>query len=494
LYCIRSNEPERFFSTLGSRDSDDSYPEVLWRQEQNEPCPPKIEHLLKPDSTWSYEDWNLAQDFLDTDFSASSNSSAQEHLSKSLALIRRAQRQNEPSDSPMKLSLHKTIGLWHYHTVVNQRPKGHPAEDGEADVGRMTPRDWVGMVDDHPNVFGPHTLANLSVLVHAAMKRNDSDLAVSLLDRMIGQLTKLFRHNHYGQESSFYTSPSVPTPTSAQSLVQLTIHNALQAYATKDDLESTLNMFAKYQPYVSRNGYNAVLLALAKRGHGQHAEQLLADMCKGYCVDGTGQVISPDLRSFNLTLSAWSQCTSEPSAPERAHAILLRLCDPFDWGALGISPDDVSWNTILKAWARSERPDAVSSAISLLKDMEGYDQAGMSEARPTIIAYGTVLDAIAKRGQAEVAERLWLDMYYARERDPERAAVPNWVSATCVIQAWSQSKRLDRAYQAKDWFRRVQSLIHEEPDTAVYHALFSCCASVPTVEAAQLAEELLQSN
>jgi pentatricopeptide repeat protein len=508
LYGIRSGSGVgRHLSTLRNRDDRFNEAQVWQQQQENEPCVPRIDHLLQPDTTvWSDEDWNLAQDFLDAD------SSAQEHLNQSVELLRQARRHAERSGSPtpqQRLYLHKTIGLWHYRTIVHPQPK---KDDDHHQM--ITPREWVGMIDDHPTVFKPYSLSNLSLLVHATVKRrnDDTELAISLLDRMIGQMTILVRqnnsnsHHHHNQptliSSSSYSSsspsssPTARTPlTAAQSLVQLAIHNVLHASATRhdDDLEGTLTLFAKYQPYMDRSGYNAVLLALARHGHGQEAEQLLDEMCKGYCVDWTGMVISPDLRSFNLALSAWSRCTSDPSAPERAHAILLRLYDPFDWGALGISPDDVSWNTILKAWARSSRPDAVSSAVHVLREMDEYGQAGMSEAKPTAIAYGTVLDAMAKRGQAEVAERLWMDMYHSWECDPDRGAVPNWVSATSVLQAWSLSNRPDRTHRAADWFRRVQSLISDdEPDSVVYHALFSCYAGLPTVEAAQLAEELLQ--
>jgi pentatricopeptide repeat protein len=317
--------------------------------------------------------------------------------------------------------------------------------------------------------------------VYAAVRSDDMDLAMSLMDQMIMEMTLAYRHSHYGHQHAY---------DDASSLVQLSLQNMIQALAN-ETLEGVLSIFAKYQPYLGRNGYNAVLSAISRHGQGEPAEQLLDEMCKGYCVDWTGETISPDIRSFNLVLSAWSQ-SQGPSGAERAHAILLRLYDPFDWGALGITPDDVSWNTVLKAWARSSRADAVSSAVHVLHEMQEYGRAGMREARPTAVAYGTVLDAMAKKGQAEVAERLWLEMYHGWETDPEWGVAPTWMTAAPVLQAWSLSNRADRTHRAEQWLMRVKDMIPEEPDSAVYHLLLSCYASLPTVESAHQAEVLLQ--
>jgi pentatricopeptide repeat protein len=340
------------------------------------------------------------------------------------------------------------------------------------------------MVNRSPIIFDPLSPPSLSKLVYAAVRSDDMDLAVSLMDQMIMEMTLAYRQHQSLHHQHAHDDTS--------SLVQLSLQNMIQAAPANETLEGVLALFAKYQPYLGRSGYNAVLSAMARHGQGEQAEQLLDEMCKGYCVDWTGDTISPDIRSFNLVLSAWSQSRG-PSGAERAHAILLRLYDPFDWGALGITPDEVSWNTVLKAWARSSRADAVSSAVHVLHEMKEYGRAGMNEARPTAVAYGTVLDAMAKKGQAEVAERLWLEMYHNWETDPEWGVAPTWMTAAPVLQAWSLSNRADRTHRAEQWLMRVKNLIPEDPDPAVYHLLLSCYGSQSTVESANQAEALLQS-
>ena len=186
--------------------------------------------------------------------------------------------------------------------------------------------------------------------------------------------------------------------------------------------------------------YTGVIAALARSGGkgggdakidaGEEAESLLVEMGRAG--------VRPNTATYNAVLLAWAgqaagtgNRTAAAAAPERAEDLLCLMeggaapntallrpphpCPP--------PPDQISYNTVLKAWAESDRPDAAIRARDLLLRMEGGESnrtgAGQGRgrgrrpttpapasvrpqfrppARPDVISYNTVLNACARAG------------------------------------------------------------------------------------------------
>jgi len=223
--------------------------------------------------------------------------------------------------------------------------------------------------------------------------------------------------------------------------------------------------------------YNALLQAYAYHGRAEEAEDVLEDVILASGADSTARNVEPNIGTFNTVLAAWSRSNAE-DAPERAQALLMRLYDPYDWGALdGIAPDATTFNTVLACWAKSKRPDACKEAYSLLQQMKRWSRDGLHGAQPDAFAYSTVLDSYAKLGQASNAEEVFQDLLDSY-RNGNEACRPNLYTLTPLLQAWTKSdapNRIEKAEQVMQLMRDLWSegILNEGPDRAAYHVLMN---------------------
>ena len=298
------------------------------------------------------------------------------------------------------------------------------------------------------------------------------------------------------------------------------VQSVLFRFAKLGDVESTIDLIEQIQrqtppctkePIINIDCYNALLYAYAIRGLPEEAEKLLQDLCQGhyyhtYYDEDTSDnfdseeeqptqsvVLRPNLRTFNMVLAAWSRSLAD-DAPERAQALLYRLYDPFDYGAiLDDRPDGVTLNTVLRSWARSKRPDAVHEAMTFLRERMEWSQAGMKEAQPDVVAYGIVLDALAKKGDGVAAEDLWEEMYqsFATGEAGSENLRPNLLTMTPVLQAWSKSDRSDSIERAEAWLDRMKAFVEQglipPLDESVYHVMMQVYMNPTGADAIELA-------
>jgi pentatricopeptide repeat protein len=115
------------------------------------------------------------------------------------------------------------------------------------------------------------------------------------------------------------------------------------------------------------------------------AEALLDRMSRLY--------VEPDVVSYNTVILAWSNA----GEPKRAEALLEEMFhawvqDTKEGHADSIRPDRVTFNTVISAWARSNDPDAAERAQSILRRMYDAQDMGALKVTPNIVTYNTMLD------------------------------------------------------------------------------------------------------
>jgi len=267
--------------------------------------------------------------------------------------------------------------------------------------------------------------------------------------------------------------------------------------------------------------YNTVMNAFAEAGDGSRAEALFVKMLEG-CVrdqqhrqnDNAVVVafgVRPDVQTFSTVIKAWSR-SKDPAAPERAEMLLKQMEDMSsdcghgnDWEK--IRPNIVTYNTVLSSWARSGRPDAGERAESILEGMmmgknapdvvsfnivlncwaksnhelaaeraeailEGMlleHQKSRQQRRsgggelfpsPDIVSYNTVLNAWAKTGNWERAEKLFFErMLGSTAGGP--GVKPDKKTIKIMLKAFDRSKHRNAAYQAKSFLERAQNHLSE---------------------------------
>jgi len=161
--------------------------------------------------------------------------------------------------------------------------------------------------------------------------------------------------------------------------------------------------------------YNALIDAWSKSnevGAALRAEQTLMKMEKY-------NDVRPDVVSYNAVLNAWarfangvdgSNAKDRIAAAQRAQQILEHMeglgsikdkedNEGDDDNDEVVKPDAISYNTVLKAWARSGHPSAAFFAQQILQRMEElYSQTGDESIRPNVFSYTTTINAAAYAG------------------------------------------------------------------------------------------------
>lgn len=192
--------------------------------------------------------------------------------------------------------------------------------------------------------------------------------------------------------------------------------------------------------------YNTFLLALARSGMYESAENLLRQM------QVINAAVRPDLISWNTVLLSYA--TAEDDAAVHRAEDLIRemmttgettkhrydeltdLPSVVDESYKPPTPDATSFNTLISAWSGHSNPKLASrQADYWLKEMQQV-------VKPDVVSYTTVLKAHKRLGNRQAAERALELLDEMRDSDH---AQPNAVAITVVIQALCSSRQMDKA-------------------------------------------------
>ena len=101
------------------------------------------------------------------------------------------------------------------------------------------------------------------------------------------------------------------------------------------------------------------------------------------------------MHSFAIAINAWSNVASETAA-QNAEQILKRLLEDYDEAleqnaeyARELKPNNVVFNSVIDAWARSGSNVAGEKAQSILLRMEALSEMEIYDVRPDTITFNT---------------------------------------------------------------------------------------------------------
>jgi len=193
------------------------------------------------------------------------------------------------------------------------------------------------------------------------------------------------------------------------------------------------------------------------------------------------RVIEADICSYNTVLKAFAKAQE----PEAAEELLYSMEKRKKSGLSDIGADIYSYNIVMGAWANSGDSKASKRAESLFLRMEQLYRNGNEFVKPDSTSYNTFILALSRTGKTSDAERatLILDRMYELKRTGRHDAVPTARTYSAAISAWSRCDHPLKAHKARELLLRMTGKSNVtnggEEDLIALDLDDSGCSSVP---------------
>lgn len=182
--------------------------------------------------------------------------------------------------------------------------------------------------------------------------------------------------------------------------------------------------------------------------------------------------VVPHRVPYNIILTGWAGLAQwqHCNAAFRAEEILRRMLAHRENDFAEASPDRISYEKVMMAWANSRRPNAGQRAQFWLKNLWNESELeGDKNLLPKVGTYNIALRALAFSDGASAAESLLLDLGDKYREEADTSLCPNSESFAIVIRAWlrevQQSHHIDDKFQALnravEWLNSLREIENE---------------------------------
>lgn len=284
----------------------------------------------------------------------------------------------------------------------------------------------------------------------------------------------------YNSVLNGYASTSAPPPLMERSEAtpKYTSSNMKRAEEILQRLEERYARTNRQEVQADTISFSTLLQSYANMGDAVGAERLLDHMTKLSTTEGWVGRVQPNTICFNSVLHSLSK-SKEADAGHRAEELLRRMENLAESSPeLNIVPDKISYCAAIAAWARSSAEDGAERAEALLERSIEQSQTGIDAVTPDIVTFNAVLDAWAKhsairegRAAAEAAQRAesLLDEIEQNQRD---GIQPGVISYNIVIDAWAKCGVQGSEQRAEKILRRMPA-----PDEISYNNVIRAYAT-----------------
>lgn len=144
-----------------------------------------------------------------------------------------------------------------------------------------------------------------------------------------------------------------------------------------------------------------------------------------------------------------------------------------------VIPNTISYTTLINAYANSSKKDAALDAQRIFKRMQSEYQEGNIDAELNVLAYNTYIKAWVnsrKQGNVLQAERILMDMIQQYKEDKNPKVKPNVISFSTVISGWAKSNQPGSEVRAAKVFNMMMESYKEgnksaRPNVVAYSSL-----------------------
>ena len=215
----------------------------------------------------------------------------------------------------------------------------------------------------------------------------------------------------------------------------------------------------------------------------------------------------PTIVTYTIMLDGASRCAIPKERLEFTEKLLLRLIEESEvYNKPELRPNIVSFGTVINALAKSGSQEAAEKAETMLwRVFELHDQ-GWPNMEPNSRIYTTAIHAWANAGNPDRAESLLKKMCEDYLVHGHTNVKPNLWSFNAAISAWCKSSKSQAFESAEALLRLMIDLnqkgdIESQPDAVSYNSLLHKlsqigCNGDPTVfeKAASLVKDMIQAS
>eukprot|EP00977_Amphora_coffeiformis_P007238 scaffold1569_cov171-Amphora_coffeaeformis.AAC.24 len=228
------------------------------------------------------------------------------------------------------------------------------------------------------NAKAEPTTRNFNTIL-AALSKAKSNKAAEMAHRMMTKWERFFDEGHVGAKPDAF-SYSLLLKTWASSPRQDAMKMLETTVEHMRNVGHKLNASAKLDAIK----YGTIITALAKNGHVRKAHDMLLEMCSVYQNGGEkSRDTKPDLKCFELVMSAWTRQSDVTYAATKAKELLDRLSSLKKYNS-SIKPSTAIYNSALSCFKNAKQ---AKTAHNLLEDMKERGK------KPDVTSYRIVLEA-----------------------------------------------------------------------------------------------------
>lgn len=262
----------------------------------------------------------------------------------------------------------------------------------------------------------------------------------------------------------------------------------MSAYAKLGDVQQAELLLKKLKAsdLISSKSYLHCISAHANApssGDAQRAEELLEEMNQSDNSD-----IFPTTEAFGAVLNAWAKSKSQQGG-ERAYAILQSMQESNDNNAA--KANNVAYATVMNAFA--QRGQALEAEQVLHELIQTYESTGDSDLEPTVVPFSIVIDAWSKSRHPQAAtkaEAILERMLVLSQENP--AMTPNVFTYNGVLHAWAQSRNKKAPERAEAVLHQLQNLYEQsgndpslKPNRISMSTVMDCWAKLASASRAE---------
>jgi pentatricopeptide repeat protein len=183
----------------------------------------------------------------------------------------------------------------------------------------------------------------------------------------------------------------------------------------------------------------------------------------------------PNIATYTIILDGASRCAIPEERLLFSERLLLRLIEASETNPL-LRPTVVSFGTVINAWAKSGNKTAAEKAEALVWRVYDLHERGWPDMEPNTQIYTSAINAWANAGDPERAEALLKKMYEESVLHGNKNVRPNAWSFNAVLAAWWKSSS-PKAFESGEALLRLMIELNDKgeldsrPDAVSFNCL-----------------------